>query len=104
MKKYILLDDLQCRYLAKSKKDLLDYIKENMKKPYEYWYIENVKDLEIRKIEYNWNRIEIDDYFWDILAIDKKNRDDWYIEYDDYSKYWIKDWKLNKKDFLYHNL
>jgi hypothetical protein len=75
-----------------------------MKKPYEYWYIENVKDLEIRKIEYNWNRIEIDDYFWDILAIDKKNRDDWYIEYDDYSKYWIKDWKLNKKDFLYHNL
>lgn len=104
MKKYILLDDLQCRYLAKDKKDLLDYIKENMKNPYDYWYIENIKDLEIRKIEYNWNRIEIDDYFWDILAIDKKNRDDWYIEYDDYEKYWIKDWKLNKKDFLYHNL
>jgi hypothetical protein len=36
MKKYILLDDLQCRYLAKSKKDLLDYIKENMKNPYDY--------------------------------------------------------------------
>ena len=48
-------------------------------------------------------KIEVDDYFWDILAIDKKNRDDWYIEYDDYSKYWIKDW-ICKKDFLYYNL
>jgi hypothetical protein len=102
MKKYILTDDLQCRYLAKSKKDLIDYVKMNYKS-WKYDEIEKIKDCDIYFIKYNWNRIEIDDYFWDILAIDKKNRDDWYIEYDDYVKYWIKDW-LCKKDFLYHNL
>ena len=38
---------------------------------------------------------------WDIIAIDKKENES--IDYDDYVKYWIKDW-LCKKDFLYHNL
>lgn len=103
MKKYILLDDLQCRYLAKSKKDLIEYIKDCKKDKYDFLHDEKIKDLEIWYIKYNWKKIEVDDYFWDILAIDKKNRDDWYIEYDDYVKYWIKDW-LCKKDFLYHNL
>lgn len=102
MKKYFLTDDLQCRYLAKSKKDLIDYIKMNYKS-WKYDEIENIKDIDIFYIKFNSKKIEVDDYFWDILAIDKKNRDEWYIEYDDYSKYWIKDW-LCKKDFLYHNL
>ena len=95
MKKYILLDDLQCRSLAKSKKDLLDFTK---------WYLENwnrLKDLWLYKIKYNSKKIDIDNFFWDIIAIDKKENES--IDYDDYSKYWIKDW-LCKKDFLYHNL
>ena len=103
MKKYILLDDLQCRYLAKSKKDMIDYIKYNKKDKWDYLYDEKIKDLEIRFIKYDWKRFKIDDFFWDIIAMDKQNKDDWIIEYDDYSKYWIKDW-LCKKDFLYHNL
>jgi hypothetical protein len=100
MKKYILLDDLQCRYLAKSKKDMIDYIKMNYKS-WKYDEIEKIKDCDIFYIKYNWKKIKIDDFFWDIIAIDKKENES--IEYDDYWKYWIKDW-IAKKDFLYHNL
>jgi hypothetical protein len=53
MKKYILLDDLQCRYLAKSKKDLIEYIKDCKKDRYDFLYDEKIKDLDIWYIEYN---------------------------------------------------
>ena len=46
-------------------------------------------------------KINVDDFFGDIIAIDKKENES--IDYDDYPKYWIKDW-LCKKDFLYYNL
>ena len=95
MKKYILLDDMHCIYLTKSKKDLIDFTK---------WYLENwnvLNNLWLYKIKYNSKKIDIDNFFWDIIAIDKKENDS--IDYDNYSKYWIKDW-LCKKDFLYYNL
>lgn len=100
MKKYILLDNLQCRYLAKSKKDMIEYIKMNYKN-WKYDEIERIKDCNIYFIKYNWKKIDIDNFFGDIIAIDKKENES--IDYDNYSKYWIKDW-LCKKDFLYHNL
>lgn len=95
MKKYILLDDMYCLYITKSKKNLIDFTK---------WYLQvwnKLKDLWLYKIKYNSKKIDIDNFFWDVIAIDKKENES--IDYDDYSKYWIKDW-LCKKDFLYHNL
>ena len=95
MKKYILTDDLQCIFLTKSKKDLIDFTK---------WYLKEwnlLSNLWLYKIKYNSKKIDIDNFFWDIIATDKKENES--IDYNDYSKYWIKDW-LCKKDFLYHNL
>ena len=79
----------------KIKKNLIDFTK---------WYLQvwnRLKDLWLYKIKYNSKKIDIDNFFWDIIAIDKKENES--IDYDKYSKYWIKDW-LCKKDFLYHNL
>ena len=95
MKKYILTDDIYCVYLTKSKKNLIDFTK---------WYLQNwnrLKDLWLYSIKYNSKQIDIDNFFGDIIAIDKKENES--IDYDDYSKYWIKN-LLCKKDFLYHNL
>lgn len=100
MKNYIICDDIYCSYLAKDKKDLIDYIKHRYNK--NNWnYIETLKEINLRFIKYNSKKIKIDNFFWDLIAIDKKENES--IDYDDYSKYWIKDW-LCKKDFLYHNL
>ena len=95
MKKYILTDDIYCIYLTKSKKDLIDFTK---------WYLKEwniLSNLWLYKIKYNSKKIDIDNFFCDIIAIDKKTDES--IDYDNYLKYWIKDW-LCKKDFLYHNL
>lgn len=100
MKYYIIMDDLSCWYLAKSQKDMIDYIKTKYKS-WKYDEIENIKDIDIYYIKFNWKKINVDDFFGDIIAIDKKENES--IDYDNYSKYWIKDW-LCKKDFLYHNL
>lgn len=100
MKYYIIMDDLSCWFLAKSKKDMIDYIKMNYKS-WKYDEIENIKDIDIFYIKFNSKKINVDDFFGDIIAIDKKENES--IDYDNYSKYWIKDW-LCKKDFLYHNL
>ena len=100
MKYYIIMDDLSCGYLAKSKKDMIDYIKTKYKS-WKYDEIENIKDIDIFYIKFNWKKIKVDDFFGDIIAIDKKENES--IDYDNYSKYWIKDW-VCKKDFLYHNL
>jgi len=100
MKYYIIMDDLSCWFLAKSKKDMIDYIKTKYKS-WKYDEIENIRDIDIYYIKFNWKKINVDDFFGDIIAIDKKENES--IDYDDYPKYWIKDW-LCKKDFLYHNL
>lgn len=95
MKKYILTDDMYCIYLTKSKKDLIDFTK---------WYLKEwntLSNLWLCKIKYNSKKIDIDNFFWDVIAIDKKENEG--IDYDDYSKHWIKAW-LCKKDFLYYNL
>jgi len=95
MKKYILTDDIYCIYLTKSKKDLIDFTK---------WYLKEwnvLSNLWLYKIKYNSKKIDIDNFFWDIIATDKKENES--IDYDDYPKHWIKDW-LCKKDFLYYNL
>ena len=95
MKKYILTEDMYCIYLTKSKKDLIDFTK---------WYLKEwnlLSNLWLYKIKYNSKKIDIDNFFWDIIATDKKENES--IDYYDYSKHWIKDW-LCKKDFLYHNL
>lgn len=100
MKYYIIMDDLSCWFLAKSKKDMIDYIKTKYKS-WKYDEIENIKDIDIFYIKFNSKKINVDDFFGDIIAIDKKENES--IDYGDYSKYWITDW-LCKKDFLYHNL
>lgn len=100
MKKYILVDDCYCEYLAKSKKDLVDYIRANYKS-WKYNEIENIKDLNIRYIKYNWKKIDVDDFYWDVIATEKKTDEP--IDYDLYQNYWIIDW-ICKKDFLYYNL
>lgn len=100
MKYYIIMDDLSCWFLAKTKKDMIDYVKTKYKS-WKYDEIENIRDIDIYYIKFNWKKINVDDFFWDIIAIDKKENES--IDYDNYSKYWIKDW-LFKKDFLYHNL
>ena len=95
MKKYILTEDMYCIYLTKSKKDLIDFTK---------WYLKEwntLSNLWLYKIKYNSKKIDIDNFFWDIIATDKKENES--IDYDNYSKHWIIDW-LCKKDFLYHNL
>ena len=101
MKNYIICDDVYCSYLARDKKDLIKYIKHRYNKNSSD-YIESLKDINLRFIKYNSKKIQVDNFFWDLIAIDKKD-DDEIIDYDNYSKYWIKDW-ICKKDFLYHNL
>lgn len=100
MKNYIVCDDIYCTYLARNKKDLIEYIKHRYNKNSSD-YIESLKEINLYFIKYNSKKIDIDNFFWDIIAIDKKENES--IDYDNYSKYWIKDW-LCKKDFLYHNL
>jgi hypothetical protein len=53
MKKYMLIDDLSCRYLAGTKKDMIEYIKMCKKDKHNFLYDDKIKDLEIRFIKYN---------------------------------------------------
>jgi hypothetical protein len=100
MKKYILSSDMYCELITKSKKELIDFIKQHYKK-WVYSRIDSLKDLWLYSIKYNSKKIDIDNFFWDVIAINKKENEA--IDYDNYSKYWIIDW-ICKKDFLYHNL
>lgn len=99
MKNYILCEDIYCSYFARDKKDLLDYIKEHYKR-WDHWRLDSMQDFSIRDIEYNSRKIKVDDFFWDIIAIDKKTEED--IDFDEYEKFWIKTKQINK-DFLYYN-
>lgn len=100
MKNYILVEDIACKYYAQNKEDLLDYIKTNYK-TWEYDSIENIKDVDVRSISYDGRKINVDDFFGDVIATNKKTDES--IEYDDYKKYGIID-KKEKKDFLYYSL
>lgn len=97
MKNFILCEDVYCTYFARDKKDLLDYIKEHYRK-WDYWRFESMQDFTIRDIEYNARKIDVDNFFWDIIATDKKTDES--IDFNDYEKFWIKTKEI-KKDFLY---
>lgn len=100
MKNYILVEDIGCKYYAQNKADLLEYIKTNYKTG-EYNSIENIKDVEVWSIKYDGRKIDVDDFFGDVIATEKKTDES--IEYDNYKKYGIID-KKEKKDFLYYSI
>ena len=90
--------------LYNTKKEVKKWIRDKIKDELDiYWCILNWKmqDYDVWSIEYNSKKYFLDLSFYDLFMIDKKTND--CIEYDDYSKYWIKDKKENK-DFLYYNL
>ena len=101
MKNYILCEDVSCRYYARTKKDLIDYIRHYYKNKNEMAMFESLQDFDIWSISYDARKIEIDDFFGDVIATNKKTYEG--IEYDDYKKYGITD-KKEKKDFLYYNI
>ena len=100
-KNYILCEDVFCRYYAKNKRDLIDYVRHYYKNKKEAWLFESLKDVDVRSISYDRRKISIDDFFGDVIATNKKTDES--IEYDDYKKYGIID-KKEKKDFLYYNI
>lgn len=102
MKNYILCDDGGlCKYYARDKQDLIEYTRHYYKNPKEWGAIENLKDMSIWSIKYDARKINVDDFFGDVIATEKKTGEG--IDYDLYSKYGIND-KEEKKDFLYYNL
>ena len=103
MKNYILCEDIACTYYARTKQDLIEYIRQHYKNPKEWRNYESLKDFDVWSISYDARKIEIDDFFGDVIATEKKHKDEGVIEYDDYAKFGIKD-KIEKKDFLYYSL
>ena len=89
-----------CKYYAQNKADLLDYIKTNYKTG-EYGSIDKITDIDVWSISYDARKINIDDFFGDVIATEKKTDES--IDYDDYKKYGIID-KREKKDFLYYSI
>jgi len=89
-----------CKYYAQNKADLLDYIKTNYKTG-EYDSIDKITDIDVWSISYDARKINIDDFFGDVIATEKKTDES--IDYDDYKKYGIID-KREKKDFLYYSI
>lgn len=100
-KNYILCEDVFCRYYAKNKRDLIDYVRHYYKNKKEYGMFESLQDFQIWSISYNAKKINIDNFFGDVIAIENKTGES--IDYDLYKKYGITD-KMEKKDFLYYNL
>lgn len=102
MKNYILVEGGDfCRYYAKNKQDLIDFVRYYYKNSGEHWSIDSLQNIEVFSITYNAKKIDINEFFGDVLAIEKKTGES--IDYDLYSKYGIKD-KREKKDFLYYNI
>lgn len=101
MKNYILCEDVFCRYYAKNKKDLIDFIRHYYKNPKEFGAIESLKKIDVWSISYNAKKIDIDNFFGDVIATEKKTGES--IDYDLYKKYNITD-KKEKKDFLYYSI
>lgn len=102
MKNYILVEGGDfCRYYAKNKSDLIDFVRHYYKNSKEYWSIDSLQNVEVFSITYNAKKIDINEFFGDVLAIEKITGEG--IDYDLYAKYGIKD-KREKKDFLYYSL
>ena len=101
MKNYILCEDVSCRYYARTKKELIDFIKHYYKNPKEFGAIESLKEIDIWSISYDARKIDVDDFFGDVIATEKRTGED--IDYDLYKKYGIAD-KKEKKDFLYYSI
>lgn len=101
MKNYILCEDVSCRYYARTKKELIDFIKHYYKNPKEFGAIESLKKIDIWSISYDARKIDVDNFFGDVIATEKRTGED--IDYDLYKKYGIAD-KKEKKDFLYYSI
>lgn len=102
MRNYILVEGGDfCRYYAQNKQDLIDFVRHYYKNKNEMAMFESLQDFDIWSISYDARKIEIDDFFGDVIATNKKTDEG--IEYDDYKKYNITD-KKEKKDFLYYNI
>ncbi len=89
-----------CKYYAQNKADLLEYIKTNYKTG-DYGSIDKITDIDVWSISYDARKINIDDFFGDVIATERKTNES--IDYNDYTKYGIID-KIEKKDFLYYSL
>lgn len=102
MKNYILVEGGDfCRYYAPNKKSLVDFVRHYYKNSREYWSIDSLQNVEVFSITYNAKKIDIDNFFGDVIATEKRTGEG--IDYDLYWKYGIKD-KEEKKDFLYYSL
>lgn len=102
MKNYILIESGDfCRYYAKNKSDLIDFVRHYYKNSREYWSIDSLQNVEVFSITYNAKKIDINEFFGDVLAIEKSTGEG--IDYDLYWKYGITQ-RNEKKDFLYYNL
>ena len=102
MKNYILVEGGDfCRYYAKNKQDLIDFVRYYYKNSREYWSIDSLQNIEVFSITYNAKKIDINEFFGDVIATEKKTGEG--IDYDLYEKNEIKD-KEEKKDFLYYNI
>lgn len=103
MKKiYLLCDSDWLQEIAKTKKELRKSFFENWKTR-RNWL--KAKEYTIREIEYDDKKYDYDWWYGDFWIFEKnKVLENWnvdeFIEYDDYSKYWIVQKEL-KKDFLY---
>ena len=67
----------------------------------EYWNIESLQNIEVFSISYNAKKIDIDNFFGDVIATEKSTGEG--IDYDLYAKYGITQ-KNEKKDFLYYSI
>ena len=101
MKNYILCEDVSCRYYARTKKELIDYVRHYYKNQNEMAMFESLQDFDVWSISYDARKIDVDNFFGDVIATEKRTGED--IDYDLYKKYGITD-KKEKKDFLYYSI
>lgn len=102
MKNYILVEGGDfCRYYAPNKKSLIDFVRYYYKNSKEHWSIDSLQNIEVFSITYNAKKIDIDNFFGDVLATEKSTGEG--IDYDLYAKYGITQ-KNEKKDFLYYSI
>jgi hypothetical protein len=67
----------------------------------EYWSIDSLQNVEVFSITYNAKKIDTNEFFGDVLAIEKSTGEG--IDYDLYTTYGITQ-KNEKKDFLYYSI
>lgn len=101
MKNYILCEDVSCRYYARTKKELIDYVRHYYKNQNEMAMFESLQDFDVWSISYDARKIDVDNFFGDVIATEKRTGES--IDYNLYKKYNITD-KREKKDFLYYSI